>query len=75
MNMKADVQFENLKYRKEGHIGILTLSRPKSLNALNARLLHELGDAVDMINADESVHVLIITGMVKLLLQELTFPR
>ncbi len=62
MNMKADVQFENLKYRKEGHIGILTLSRPKSLNALNAKLLHELGDAVDMISADETVHVLIITG-------------
>ncbi len=62
MNVKVDAQFENLKYRKEGHIGILTLSRPKSLNALNAKLLHELGDAVDMISADETVYVLIITG-------------
>lgn len=62
MNMKAEVQFENLKYRKEGHIGILTLSRPKFLNALNSKLLKELEDALDNINADESVYVLIITG-------------
>lgn len=62
MDMKAEITFENLKYRKEGCVGILTLSRPKFLNALNSKLLYELRDALDMINADEDVYVLVITG-------------
>lgn len=60
--MKTANEFENLKYRKEGHVGILTISRPKSLNALNARVLIELGQAVDMVSEDSEVYVLIITG-------------
>jgi len=60
--MESQVQYNNLKYSKDGHIGILTLSRPKALNALNTELLLELNDAVEMISKDENVHVLIITG-------------
>jgi len=60
--MKTEHEFENLKYRKEGHIAILTVSRPKSLNALNALVLIELGQAVDMISEDSEVYALIITG-------------
>jgi len=62
MTMESQVQYNNLKYSKDGHIGILTLSRPKALNALNTELLLELNDAVEMISKDENVHVLIITG-------------
>ncbi len=60
--MKTQTEFENLKYRKESHLGILTLSRPKFLNALNSALLVELGQAIDMISDDSEIHVLIITG-------------
>jgi enoyl-CoA hydratase len=55
-------EYENLKYSLEGNIGVLTLSRPKALNALNAALLNELNDFVDKIAKDPNVHVLIITG-------------
>lgn len=60
--MKTEHEFENLKYRREGRIAILTISRPKSLNALNAMVLVELGNAIDMINNDSEVYALIITG-------------
>jgi len=60
--MKTEHEFETLKYRKEGHVGILTISRPKSLNALNAMVLIELGHAIDMVSEDSEVYVLIITG-------------
>jgi enoyl-CoA hydratase len=60
--MIKDKQFNTLKYVQEGPVATLTLSRPKALNALNSELLLELKDAVDAISADESVHVLIITG-------------
>lgn len=54
--------YNNLKIEKDGNITILTLSRPKALNALNTELLLELKNAVEMISEDESIHVLIITG-------------
>jgi len=55
-------KFENLKFRLEGNTGILTLSRPAALNALNSQLLTELGMAIDLISADKRIHVLVITG-------------
>lgn len=55
-------QYNNLKFSKEGHIGTITLSRPKALNALNTELLLELKDIVNAISTDETIHVLIITG-------------
>lgn len=60
--MKTEQHFENLKYEKRDRIGILTISRPKSLNALNSELLTELSEAIDMISIDHEVYVLIITG-------------
>jgi enoyl-CoA hydratase len=55
-------QYNNLTFSKEGHIGTITLSRPKALNALNTELLLELKDIINEISTDETIHVLIITG-------------
>lgn len=60
--MRTEHEFENLKYRKEGHVALITISRPKSLNALNAMVLIELGQAVDMVSEDSEVYALVITG-------------
>jgi len=62
MTFETSAQYNNLKFSKNGHIGILTMSRPKALNALNSELLIELSDAIEMISRDDSIHVLIITG-------------
>lgn len=50
-----------IRYETEGSVGILTIDRPKALNALNSDVLKELDLAVDRIDL-ELVRVLIITG-------------
>lgn len=49
-------------FRKEGKIGILSINRPEALNALSSVVLDDLNQAIDMINNDEDVHVVILTG-------------
>ena len=60
--MKKENEFENLRYNKEGHVAIITISRPKALNALNACVLHELDHAIDIVSNDHEIYVLVITG-------------
>ena len=62
MTAENKMEFKNLKFAKEENIGILTLSRPKALNALSTELFLELNRAVEIISKDETIHVLIITG-------------
>jgi|SRR5688572_18789252 len=54
--------FDNLLFAREGAVALLTLNRPQSLNALNARLLDELRQAILQIRDDRSVRVVILTG-------------
>ena len=54
--------FNTLLYEKENGLGIITLNRPKDLNALNSELLGELCSLLDEIAADESARVVIIIG-------------
>ncbi len=56
------MEFNSLLFRKEGNVGILSINRPEALNALNSNLLEELDRAIDMINSDNEIYVLIITG-------------
>lgn len=54
--------YECILTETEDHIGIVTLNRPKALNALNAQLLSELSDALKSMQADHNVRCIIITG-------------
>jgi len=56
------MDFKNLLFKKEGNIGILSFNRPKVLNALNTDVLQELDEAIDQIEKDEDIYVVIITG-------------
>ena len=56
------LNLDNLLFRKEGNIGILSINRPDALNALNSAVLDDLNKAIDMINSDEEIYVLILTG-------------
>jgi Enoyl-CoA hydratase/carnithine racemase len=56
------MQYENLILEKEGPIGILTINRPKAMNALNLKTVQEIGKAIDEIKDDDEIKVLIITG-------------
>jgi enoyl-CoA hydratase len=59
------MSYKTLIYEKVGAIGIVTLNRPKSLNAISDELLLELDHALDEIEEDEGVGVVIITGQEK----------
>ncbi|RZL86105.1 MAG: enoyl-CoA hydratase [Variovorax sp.] len=57
------MNYENIQVRTEaGKVGIVTLNRPKALNALNDALMTELGDALKAFDADEAIGCIIVTG-------------
>ncbi|GAB3626743.1 enoyl-CoA hydratase [Pandoraea terrae] len=57
--------FENILVETRGRVGLVTLNRPKALNALNDALMDELGAALTAFDADDAVSVMIITGSEK----------
>jgi len=57
------MSYECLQVRIEAdQVGIITLNRPKQLNALNDQLMDELGAALKALDADETIGCIIITG-------------
>ena len=56
---------EFIKVEKKGRVGLITLDRPKQLNALNAQLMQELGAALQAFDADEGVGAILIAGSEK----------
>jgi enoyl-CoA hydratase len=54
--------YENIAVEKEGAIGIVTLNRPQQLNALSYGLVKELALAMEALDQDPEVRVLIVTG-------------
>lgn len=52
---------EFITYEVEGQIGIITINRPKALNALNSAVLDELDKTLDTVD-QEAIRCLILTG-------------
>lgn len=52
---------EFINYEAEGAVAVLTINRPKALNALNSAVLDEINEALDAIDMN-TVRALIITG-------------
>ena len=48
-----------------GRVGLITLNRPKQLNALNDALMDALGQALLAFDADEAIGAIVITGSAK----------
>jgi len=58
--------YDNIDVRTEGGaVGIITLNRPRALNALNGALMDELGAALKAFDADEAIGCMVITGSEK----------
>ncbi|WP_158898525.1 enoyl-CoA hydratase [Burkholderia sp. L27(2015)] len=57
--------YENILVEVRGRVGLVTLHRPKALNALNDALMDELGAALRTFDADEAVGVIVLTGSEK----------
>ncbi|MCH5268931.1 MAG: enoyl-CoA hydratase/isomerase family protein [Lachnospiraceae bacterium] len=52
---------EFITYEVEGQVGIITINRPKALNALNSTVLEELDATLDAVDQNE-IRCLILTG-------------
>jgi enoyl-CoA hydratase len=49
-------------YERDGRIGRITLNRPEVMNAINNEMPEALKDAVEQANADQAVHVIVLSG-------------
>lgn len=56
------MNYETLLIEKKDTISLITINRPESLNALNAKTIKEISLALDDIAADKSCRVLVLTG-------------
>jgi len=56
------MSYEFILTETRGRVALITLNRPKALNALNARLMQELAAAMYAFDADDNVGCLVITG-------------
>jgi enoyl-CoA hydratase len=57
--------YENILVETRGKVGLITLNRPKALNALSPALMRELTEALGEFEADESIGAVVITGSAK----------
>ena len=54
--------YENILLEKHGKVTLIRLNRPKALNALSPDLTRELSEALDILEADDDVAVVVLTG-------------
>ncbi|GKX64825.1 short-chain-enoyl-CoA hydratase [Inconstantimicrobium mannanitabidum] len=56
------MELNNVILEKEGNIAIVTINRPKALNALNSETLKDIDTVVDALEKDKDVYAVILTG-------------
>lgn len=56
------MEFNTLTYSQDNAIGVLTINRPKAMNALNSEVLKELKTLLSELKNDKGLKCLIVTG-------------
>jgi enoyl-CoA hydratase len=56
------VNYETIQIERHGKAGLVRLHRPEALNALNAKLMAELDDALSAFEADSEIGCVVLTG-------------
>ena len=59
------MDYENILVEKLDSVGLITLNRPKALNALCDALMKELAHALDDFEADDQIGCIVLTGSEK----------
>jgi len=57
--------YEHILVETRGPVGLITLNRPKAMNALCADLAREIAEAVDAYEADDAIGAMVVTGSEK----------
>ena len=60
-NIKEAANLSFVTYEQKGFVGVITIDRPKALNALNSEVLADLEKVIDAISADET-RCVVLTG-------------
>jgi len=56
------MSYEFITVEQKGRVGVITLNRPKQLNALSPGLMAELGKALAALDADTGIGAILLTG-------------
>jgi enoyl-CoA hydratase len=56
------MNYEYIRVDRDGPVGIVTLNRPQQLNALSSGLVKELATAMEALDQDDEIRVIIVTG-------------
>jgi len=51
-----------VRSERQGHIAVLTMDRPKALNALSYSLMQQLADALEAADSDSEIRAIVLTG-------------
>src|SRR5579862_2383070 len=62
MAQNDQVEFQEIAYEVADQVATITLDRPDRMNAFAPRMMHELIEAFDLVDADDDVRVAIVTG-------------
>lgn len=54
--------FENIVVSTDGAVGLIQLNRPKAMNALNAAIMNELGDAIEEFDRNKDIRCIVVYG-------------
>lgn len=57
--------YDNVLVETRGKVGLVTLNRPKALNALSDELFEDLLHATSSLDADENIGCMVLTGSPK----------
>ena len=61
----TDLVFETILVERRDGVGLVTLNRPKALNALNAQMMRDMVAALQALDADEGVGAIVVIGSEK----------
>ena len=56
------MSYECIRTETRGRVALVTLNRPKQMNALNPKLMQELGAALFALDADDGIGAILLTG-------------
>ncbi|MFI3253090.1 MAG: enoyl-CoA hydratase-related protein [Eubacteriales bacterium] len=56
---------DNITLTQEGKVALVTMNRPKAMNALDSKTIDELSSLMTQLEGDDNVHVIVITGAEK----------
>jgi len=59
------VSYETILVEQRDRVAVITLNRPKQLNALNVQMARDITDAAAKLDADDSVGCIVVTGNAK----------